>query len=53
MYLHQMCTCTCRILNLIAKRDVDKAVECMEKAISVDNSNIQAYDTLASLEIQR
>lgn len=42
-----------RILSLVYERDPDKAVVALEKAISVDNSCIQAYDTLASIEIQR
>ena len=32
---------------------MEKAISAMEDAISVDNSCVQAYDTLASLELQR
>ena len=42
-----------RLLGLMCKQDVEGAVAAMETAISVDNSCVQAYDTLASLELQR
>ena len=41
------------LLNLIFRQDMEKAISAMENAISVDNSCVQAYDTLASLELQR
>lgn len=44
---------TMGILNMVSRRDLDKAAACMEKAIAVDNSCTQAYDTLASIEMQR
>ena len=43
----------CRVLSLVSQSDAVKAVAYMKKAISVDNSCIQAYDTLASVEIQK
>ncbi len=34
-------------------QDIDRAVEHMETAIAKDNSCVQAYNTLATIEMQR
>lgn len=41
------------ILYLLAQRDIDKAIKSLRTAIEMDNSCIQAYETLASLEMQQ
>ena len=37
----------------MVSQDINKAVEYMETAISKDSSCIQAYSTLATIEMQR
>ena len=41
------------LLYLLAHRDIDKAIKSLEAAIAMDSSCIQAYETLASLEMQK
>ena len=42
-----------RLLNIVYKQDVEGGIAAMETAIAVDNSCVQAYDTLASMELHR
>ncbi|XP_019852329.1 PREDICTED: mitochondrial import receptor subunit TOM70-like [Amphimedon queenslandica] len=44
---------TISILYLLAHRDMDKAINSLRTAIEMDSSCIQAYETLASLEMQK
>lgn len=44
---------TISILYLMAHRDIDRAIKSLRTAIEMDSSCIQAYETLASLEMQR
>ena len=42
-----------RLLYLVSKSDIDRTMLNMQKAIAVDISCVQAYDTMASIEMQR
>ena len=44
---------TISILYLLSQRDMDKAINSLRTAIEMDSSCIQAYETLASLEMQK
>ena len=44
---------TGRLLNLVVRSDIDQTMIHMQKAIAVDISCVQAYDTIASIEMQR
>ena len=37
----------------MVSQDVDKALQLIETAITKDNSCVQAYNTLATIEMQR
>lgn len=41
------------LLQLVVKSDIEQTVVYMQKALAVDSSCVQAYDTLASIEMQR
>eukprot|EP00731_Ephydatia_muelleri_P011853 Em0006g747a len=41
------------LITLLFHQDVQRAQDCMETAIKADRSCVQAYETLASLELQR
>ena len=41
------------LIALLFHQAGQRALDCMETAISVDRSCVQAYDTMASLELQR
>ena len=41
------------LLYLMVHQDIDRAVKSLETAIAIDTSCIQAYEALASLEMQR
>ena len=45
--------CLLSLMALLLHQDGPAALQCMEAAISVDSSCVQAYDTMASLELQR
>ena len=42
-----------RLLHLVVRSDLDQTMVYMQKAIAVDISCVQAYDTIASIEMQR
>ena len=42
-----------RLLSIVYRQDVEGGIAAMETAITVDNSCVQAYDTLASMELHR
>ena len=44
---------TGRLLHLVVRSDIDQTMIHMQKAIAVDISCVQAYDTIASIEMQR
>ena len=48
-----VCTCMCRLLQLVVRSDLNQTMVHMQKAIAVDISCVQAYDTIASIEMQR
>ena len=41
------------LIAFLFHQDVQRAQDCMETAIKADRSCVQAYETLASLELQR
>jgi import receptor subunit TOM70 len=41
------------LLHLVVRSDIDQTMIHMQKAIAVDISCVQAYDTIASIEMQR
>ena len=42
-----------RLLQLVVRSDINQTMVHMQKAIAVDISCVQAYDTIASIELQR
>ena len=48
-----MCFSVVRLLHLVVRSDIDQTMIHMQKAIAVDVSCVQAYDTIASIEMQR
>ena len=53
MYVDILRCCLPRLLHLVVRSDIDQTMVQMQKAIAVDISCVQAYDTIASIEMQR